>query len=218
HSRVPDARPAAVRPSLPLLSVVLRVRRRERAPLRPARRQLARARSRVPLSSVESRRLRSAGPEAREPSKLMDKRVLLTVVICMGILFAWQKFFAPPPPPPSTSGPQATTPGAPNPEAAPAPEKPAAEKPAGEKAAAEKPAGEKAAAEKAEAPAAPKPPELIDVVERPGLYRARFSTWGAAPIEWTLLDPQYKETRTVDGKKELVPINLVRTAEPRVPM
>ena len=152
----------------------------------------------------------------------MDKRVLLTVVICMGILFAWQKFFAPPPPPPSTSAPQATAPGAPSPEAAPAqpnaPAAPTAEKPAAEKSATpgEKPAAEKTAEK--EAPAAPKPPEVIDVVERAGLYRARFSTWGAAPVEWTLLDPQYKETRGVDGKKELVPINLVRTAEPRVPM
>ena len=28
----------------------------------------------------------------------MDKRVLLTVAVCMGILFVWTKFFMPTPP------------------------------------------------------------------------------------------------------------------------
>ena len=43
-------------------------------------------------------------------------------------------------------------------------------------------------------------------VQREGLYRAVFSSYGGSPVEFTLLNPQYKVT--VEGKD--VPINMVR--------
>ena len=58
-------------------------------------------------------------------------------------------------------------------------------------------------------PAAARPSEEITPVTRPGFFLAKFSTWGAAPIEFTLDHPQYKIT--VDGKDR--PINMVRRDE-----
>jgi YidC/Oxa1 family membrane protein insertase len=144
----------------------------------------------------------------------MDKRVLLTVVLCMGILFAWQKFFAPPPPTPTKppaaeSGAQPASPAAPG---APVPGAPPAQP------AAPAPTDGKAVEAKPEAPVAARPEAVVDTIERPGLFRARFTTWGAAPLEWTLLDPQYQETHARDEKKDLRPINLVRTSDPRLPL
>jgi YidC/Oxa1 family membrane protein insertase len=130
----------------------------------------------------------------------MDKRVLLTVAISMAILFVWVKFVQPPVPqtqPPST----ATTAAAPalSPSAAPAATGPAA----------------------SPGPAAPqkdKPPAVAFSVERDQLFRATFTSWGAAPTEWKLAHKQYQESVEVGGKKELVPINLVRTSSPDLPL
>jgi len=116
----------------------------------------------------------------------MEKRVLVTVVISVAILFGWtfiqQRYFPPPPPTESPAAPTApATPAASNEGAKPAGATPS------------KPAGERV-------------PEKRATIERPGQYRAVFSSVGASPVEFTLLDPQYR--RVVDGKEtqiEMVP-------------
>jgi len=138
----------------------------------------------------------------------MDKRVLLTVAVCMGILFVWTKFFTPKPvetpaapqqqpSPPPVAAAQPPAAGAPTP-AAPTPAKPEAAAPS--------------------APPAPKAPEQRAIHEEPGLYKTELTSWGAAPASWTLLLPQYVESVTLpDGKKETRPINLVRTGGTQLP-
>ena len=148
----------------------------------------------------------------------MDKRVLLTVAVCMGILFVWTKFFMPTPPKdqaaqsavPTTTPP--TTGGAAAPAIAPAAVPTAPRKP-GEPALEAPPE-----TKKPEPVAVARPAEIKDRVEHAGLYRAEFSTWGAAPTSWTLLNPQFKETVALpDGKKEVEPIDLVRTQGAQLP-
>src|SRR5258708_5213034 len=118
----------------------------------------------------------------------MEKRLALALALSAFILFGWmfvqQRYFPAPPPP-------AVTPTAQTPE--PAPVAPPA-------------AAGKEGAPAAQSPSAPRPPEERVTVERPHYYRATFTSWGAAPTELTLLNPQYKVT--VDGHD--VPINLVR--------
>src|SRR5207248_2238351 len=66
---------------------------------------------------------------------------------------------------------------------------------------------------------APKPPAETATIERPGKYRAVFTTWGAAPTDWTLLDKQFQmETTGPDGKKKREPINLVKTVGTSLPL
>ena len=155
----------------------------------------------------------------------MDKRVIVTVVICMAILFGYQRFFG-------KSGEQqhATTAAAPAPTAKTEPPKtepaktepPKTEPPKTEPAKTEKAktqnadstANNAANSETAKTPAAP---IVTDTIERKGLYHAVFTTNGAAPQEWTLLDPQYKEARAIEGKKDLRQINLVKSNAPFLP-
>jgi YidC/Oxa1 family membrane protein insertase len=62
-----------------------------------------------------------------------------------------------------------------------------------------------------------KPAEVIDTVEKPGMYRARFTSWGAGPREWTLLDPHFREHEK--GEKDPDhQINLVRFLGERMPL
>jgi YidC/Oxa1 family membrane protein insertase len=132
----------------------------------------------------------------------MDKRVLLTVGISMGILLVWMKFFSPPPPTPPANTPAqtvttdgGTTVAAP----APAPGAPVAEAP--------KP------------PPADRPPAVIDEIDQPALYHSVWTSWGAVPTTWKLLDPQYQRQVTrADGKKELEPIDLVTTHGANAPL
>lgn len=132
----------------------------------------------------------------------MDRRVLTTVLISMGILFVWTKYFAPPPPPTAQS----------KPSAAPA---------AGAHESASGTAKVDKAAQPATGPAAAvpsnvaKPPAQLERYEAPGKYRADVSSWGAAVAEWTLLDKQFQER---NRDKKLVPINLVRTQSPNLPL
>jgi YidC/Oxa1 family membrane protein insertase len=161
----------------------------------------------------------------------MDKRVLLTVAICMAILFVWTKFFMPPPkeqpvPPGATASPVA----APKPEAAkpeagmpeagkPEVAKPEAAKPEAGKPEAAKPEVAKTEEKKPE-PATPaeRPAEVRDRVEFAGMYRAEFTSWGAAPTSWTLLAPQFQEgVPQADGKKKDQPIDLIRTKGANLP-
>ncbi|MSP61506.1 MAG: membrane protein insertase YidC [Myxococcales bacterium] len=126
----------------------------------------------------------------------MEKRVLLTIAISVAILAGWfflqTTFFpAPPPPPPVVQAPPApgsvapVVPGVPGAPATAAP--PAAAPPN-------------------------RPDEQRITVRRPadpkqeGLFEAVFSTWGAAPVQLTLLTPQYKAP--LDGKDQQ--LNLVR--------
>jgi YidC/Oxa1 family membrane protein insertase len=163
----------------------------------------------------------------------MDKRVLLTVAVCMGILFVWTKFFVPhQTPEPQAQQPQAQQPQAQQPAqppAAPAPPvaaaAPAGEQPKTPAAPTKRKPGEPAVA----APAAPvgapvvppkeKAPAQTSMHEEPGLYKTEFTTWGAAPQSFVLLDKQYLESAVQpDGKKGLRPINLVRTTGAQLPM
>src|SRR5205823_471714 len=113
--------------------------------------------------------------------------------------FGWmwfqQKFFPSPPP----AAPGVTAPATPTPATPAAPSTPMA-------------TGTKEAAPSATPPAA-RPPEERVTIERPGYYRATFSSWGAVPTEFVLLHPQYKIT--VDGHD--VPINLVRPEAEALP-
>ena len=150
----------------------------------------------------------------------MEKRVLITIAISAAIIFAWSFLFpvkpnAPPPPPPVATAPVVAPAIAPA-----APGTPAIAGPG--------------------SAVLPKAPESRVTVERPGLYRAVFSTWGAAPSELTLLHPQYQENvwvarpeylaklpagtapvRTGDDDpnwlQKTVPINLVRNQASRLP-
>jgi YidC/Oxa1 family membrane protein insertase len=147
----------------------------------------------------------------------MDKRVLLTVVICFGILFVWTKFFVPTPPPHPTETAAPTAPAT-----APA-EKPgeAQKTPAAPEAVKGGVAVAPKSKETAEKPAKPavRPPEKIASVVRPERYHAEFTTWGAAPKSWTLLKPHYKEFVTQpDGKKVLAPIDLVKSSGADLPL
>ncbi len=129
----------------------------------------------------------------------MEKRVVVTIAVCMAILLGWwfvqTKFFPPAKPPTETAQtpPPAPAPSAPTPA-------PTANAPAPT-------ANAPAPTANAPAPAPPAKAEPKTVtVQRDGLYLARFSSRGAAPVEFTLLNPRYKTS--VDGHD--VPINLAR--------
>ena len=125
----------------------------------------------------------------------MEKRVLVTVALSIAVLVGYQliqaKFFPTPPPPVST----AVAPGAPS--GSPAPGAPPA--PSGASAPTPTPGAPAAAA-----PGALRVAEERETVERPGFYRAVFSSWGGTPVELSLLHPQFKEERA----GAVVPIQL----------
>src|SRR5262249_14933051 len=52
------------------------------------------------------------------------------------------------------------------------------------------------------APPAPKPTPVETTIEQPKLYKATFTSEGAAPKSWVLLDPQYKEDNPKASNKE----------------
>jgi YidC/Oxa1 family membrane protein insertase len=124
----------------------------------------------------------------------MDRRTFLAVAISMAILFGWSlwiqpRYFPEPKPPVPPTAPAAS------PEAvAQTPGTPAASPQPGA------PVKEKAAA--------------VSVSKKTDLYSADFSSWGAAPSRWQLLDKQYREK--VNG--ELTAIDLVRTQSPNLPL
>src|SRR6266849_5147946 len=98
----------------------------------------------------------------------MDKRVLLTVGLCMLVLIVWTRFFAPSPP--------ATTPTgssqAPAAASAPSPGTPPGVPPA---------TGTSSHGPVAPGAATPsKPAAQTRVIEQKGYYRATFTSWGAA--------------------------------------
>jgi YidC/Oxa1 family membrane protein insertase len=124
----------------------------------------------------------------------MERRVLVTIALCAAILFGWMfikdKLYPSPPP-------QAPVAAQNQPAQAPAPaQAPTAGTPA--------PAPTAGAPVAAAAPT--KAPEQRVTIQRDALWRATFSTWGAAPVEITLLQPRY--TESVDGKE--MPIEMVK--------
>ncbi len=136
----------------------------------------------------------------------MNVRLILAVAFSLAIVIAWGKLNPPPPKavPPAQTAQTASPTGT---DAANAPGTPFA---AGAPAAPGTPAAIR------EANAA-KAPQTFDTTEQMGLYRAKFSSWGAAPVEITLLHPQYQENVASSGKKETQPINLVRRTLPELP-
>jgi YidC/Oxa1 family membrane protein insertase len=135
----------------------------------------------------------------------MDRRVIATVVVSIAILIGWYLIFPPgkPMPPEPTA---ATTPATPTPPSTPAP------------AAATPPAGPAPTSAAPAQPDVPKPAEETTTLTVAGRLAITFTSWGGAPKEVRLLDPQYQEQVLHDGKKQLAPINLVRTAPPSLPL
>ncbi len=129
----------------------------------------------------------------------MDKRVLITVALSMLILLVWTKWIQPQQPEAPTA--PAVAASAPGLSASPAP----AIAGAG-------PNASPAAAVRE------KPPQFRHTVDHAQQFRATFSSWGAAPDSWLLLPTQYQEWVEQNGKKELQPINLVRTHTPNLPL
>ncbi len=139
----------------------------------------------------------------------MEKRVLITIVVCVGILLIWMVFFSPkrqqpggpegeqpkvagqgagapstPPPPPGTPGATPTAPAAPRAQGAPrpgtAPPTPGTPTPSTPTAPTD--------------PAAAAPerlPEQVTTRTEPGLYEVSVSSWGARVKSFRLLHPQY---------------------------
>src|SRR5689334_15445068 len=128
----------------------------------------------------------------------MDRRLLLTIAICVAIMFGYSlimKRFSPPPPPApagdTVAAPSGNPPGAP-PAAAPAegvPKPAEAGKPGETSKLAEagKPTEGGKPGELAEAPK--RPDEQRVTHEEPGLYRTELTSYGAAPTSFVLLNP-----------------------------
>lgn len=147
----------------------------------------------------------------------MDKRVLLTTTISMAVVLLWIALFKPqqrkPTPAPAQTQAQKAQPATASPATADkvkqAEAKQAETVPA-------KPADKSAAAAKPEGP--PAPPKPVQTTwELPGHYRATFTSEGAAPVNWVLLNPQYKEDNPKQSNKQAEPKDLIRTRAPNLP-
>jgi YidC/Oxa1 family membrane protein insertase len=142
----------------------------------------------------------------------MDKRVLMATVVSMGVVLIWIAFFGKPKHDDKTAPPTTAVASAPvtaNPATAQAAAEPA------------KQPEPKPAAEKVEGPPAPpstKPTPVESTLEQPKHYRATFTSEGAAPTSWVLLDPQYKEDNPKESNKQAEPIDLVKTRVPNLPL
>ncbi|HEX2569175.1 MAG TPA: membrane protein insertase YidC [Polyangia bacterium] len=130
----------------------------------------------------------------------MEKRVFITMVLSVAIIIGWNmrpRWLFPELRPPVQPSTAVVTPSAPV-----APTVPASAGAPGER-----------------------PEEQRITVVRPGFFRAVFTSWGAAPAEFTLLNPQYKEKVWVPKKgagavrqgeddpnweSKLEPINLIK--------
>jgi YidC/Oxa1 family membrane protein insertase len=162
----------------------------------------------------------------------MDKRVLMASVISMGVVLVWIAFFGKPKHDDKTHAAPttavATAPATANPAtaqaAADAAKKPEpAEHPDAAKHtdAAKSEKADAAKSEKAEGPPAPpaeKPAAVESTLELPKHYHATFTSEGAAPTHWVLLDPQYKEDNPRESNKQAEPIDLVKTKVPNLPL
>lgn len=124
----------------------------------------------------------------------MEQRVLVTIVVCVGILLGWMVFFSPKrQPEPAPVGGQAGTPVQPGgPAAAPPPPPGAAVATPATPATPPAPGAPDAAA-----PAADRLPEQETLRVMDGLYEVTLSSWGARVKSFRLLHPQY----TVGGEQ-----------------
>ena len=148
----------------------------------------------------------------------MDKRVLFASVISMGVVLVWIAVFGKPKHDQKPAG-EPTTAVA----TAPATANPATANPATAQAVAdaEKKPAPANGAEKPEGPPAPPPANPTPVestLEQAKHYRATFTSEGAAPTHWVLLDPQYKEDNPRQSNKQAEPIDLVKTTVPNLPL
>jgi len=150
----------------------------------------------------------------------MDKRVLLTTTISMGAVLVYISFFAPKHKDAEAQKPTAAVATA-NPAtaqaAADAAKKAADAKPA-DKAEAKPEANTEAKTDGPPAPPPAKPAPVESTLEQPKLYHATFTSEGAAPNSWVLLDPQYKEDNPKKSNKKAEPIDLVKTQVPNLPL
>ena len=148
----------------------------------------------------------------------MDKRLIYAVVASSAILFLWTEFGVKKPATPSAA--TATAPANPSGEATPpsgttTPPSGATTPPSGAVAAPAAATGATAGEKPATANGAPqKPAEQVATFEQPGHYRASFTSWGAAPQHWVLLNPQYKEDNPKATNKQAQPIDLIKTPAP----
>jgi YidC/Oxa1 family membrane protein insertase len=154
----------------------------------------------------------------------MDKRVLMASVISMGVVLVWIAFFGKPKhdgkKDEAPTAAVATAPATANPATAQATAD-AAKKPEPAKQAEAAKEPDAAKSDKAEgppAPPAPKAPAVESTLEQAKLYRATFTSEGAAPTHWVLLDPQYKEDNPRQSNKQAEPIDLVKTQVPNLPL
>jgi YidC/Oxa1 family membrane protein insertase len=120
----------------------------------------------------------------------MEKRTLLAVAICIGILVVWWKVFPPTPPAPPPAKPAASAPASPAPSAPGAP--PAAGTPAG-----------------SAAPSTPAGPESRVVLESEGA-RYVLSSWGGTLRQVVLKEPRF----LADAKDPKSGLQIVGTTTP----
>ena len=155
-----------------------------------------------------------------------ERRAVLAVALCVLTLLGWQvasnyfqKKYPPPPPVTATTPPPPATPPASSPAASAA------------QAGVTGVTGAPAAAPDGSAPAAAAPagppPEQRILIERPGLYRAEITTYGAALTSFELLNPKYftkdmrrlvvrpgSDTPTVERRSTDGPTNLLASHKP----
>ncbi|HVR64557.1 MAG TPA: membrane protein insertase YidC [Polyangia bacterium] len=126
----------------------------------------------------------------------MEKRVVIAIVICMGILFAWTKFFPQPQPPPvASNAPTSTPPGGSAREAS-----PAAGAPAGSPSLAAPPTN---------APAANRPEETVELVTPAVSFL--LSSEGGTLRQAQLREPKYLLRKGDPGSG----LKLINTGEAR---
>jgi len=143
----------------------------------------------------------------------MDKRVLLASVVSMGVMLVVVAFFKKPEHKPAEQ-PAASAPATANPDTAQAAQAKPDEKPAADK----KPENKDEKTEGPPAPPAAKAPAVETTIEQPKRYRGTFTSEGAAPSHWVLLDPQYKEDNPRESNKQAEPIDLIKTRVPNLPL
>ncbi|HEY2745552.1 MAG TPA: membrane protein insertase YidC [Polyangia bacterium] len=144
----------------------------------------------------------------------MDKRVLMASVVSMGVVLIWIAFFGKP-----KHDEKKTDVAAPTASVATA--NPATAQAAADGAKEPAPKPTEKSAEKTDGPPAPPPAKATPVestLELAKHYRATFTSEGAAPTHWVLLDKQYKVDNPRESNKQAEPIDLVKTTVPNLPL
>ncbi len=140
----------------------------------------------------------------------MDRKVLVTIGLCVGIVFFWTKYVMVPPPPEKDKPAVATSTNGEDTSGAKPGE--AAAKPAEGKA--PEPKAAEATGAEPKLAAATRQPEVLTKIEGPR-YRAAVSSWGAALHDFTLLEDRYKESTGASHAQ--IPIDLVSPKEAPLP-